>query len=166
MNRREFNHLLTVGAGSMSLSGPDELALAADAPPGRPASEDAEIAFADPRPPVTVEDYRRIAQSKLSLPTYEYIAHGSADGYTLRSNIDDLQQINLLPPLLRGVFAPAAGPAAKQPGCSAAAGQAFRQARERRFQGRPTLAGRLARSPRPQALVCTSLRPRARRRSS
>jgi 4-hydroxymandelate oxidase len=106
MNRREFNQLVTVGAGSMSLAAPDDLTLAAAAPPGLPVSEDEDAPVAESRPPVTVDDFRRIAQTRLPRPTYEYIRDGSADGYTLRANIDDLQQIKLLPPLLRGVSQP------------------------------------------------------------
>jgi isopentenyl diphosphate isomerase/L-lactate dehydrogenase-like FMN-dependent dehydrogenase len=90
----------------MGLTGPDELALAAAAPAGLPVSEDEEAPAIESLPPVTVDDYRRIAQTRLPRPTYEYIFHGSADGYTLRANIDDLQQIKLLPPLLRGISEP------------------------------------------------------------
>jgi len=109
MNRREFTQLLTVGAGSLGLTPPDEQVLAADAPGGQPvdaAGTPAADGETSSLPPVTIEDYRRIAQTKLPRPTYEYIAHGSADEYTLRANIDDLQQIKVLPPLLRGVAEP------------------------------------------------------------
>jgi 4-hydroxymandelate oxidase len=106
MNRREFNQLLTVGAGSLGLAPPDELSLATEAPPGLPVSEDEEVPSAKALPPVTVDDYRQIAQTRLPRPTFEYILHGSADGHTLRANIDDLQAIKILPPLLRGVAEP------------------------------------------------------------
>jgi len=101
MNRREFAQILTASAGSLSLAAPDEIAFAGDDDPATSSAPEA-----PPGNPVTVDDYRQIARSKLPRDSYEYIAHGSADGHTLRANVADLQRIGILPPLLRGVGKP------------------------------------------------------------
>ena len=100
MNRREFAQMLTAGAGSLGLAGPEGIALAENEPPVRPSGA-ASIAN-----PVTVDDFRRNAHAMLPEATYDYIADGSGDGHTLRANVDDLQRVNVLPPLLRGVAEP------------------------------------------------------------
>lgn len=108
MNRREFTQMLTVGAGSLGLAAPDEIAFAGDDADDRPRGDGVTPlpSEAPPENPVTVDDYRQIARTKLPHATDEYIAHGSADGHTLRANVGDLQQIRIVPPLLRGVGAP------------------------------------------------------------
>lgn len=102
MNRREFTQCLAGGAGSLGLAGPERVVLAADGAQ-EPVHERHTEASVNS---VTVDDYRQAAQSRLPGATYDYIADGSADGHTLRANIDELQRIKLLPPLLRGVAEP------------------------------------------------------------
>lgn len=100
--------MLTVGAGSLSLAAPDEIALAADVPMAQPAGDGLTALPPEDAPenPVTVDDYRKIARTRLPPETYDYIFHGSGDGHTLRANVGDLQQIRIVPPLLRGVGQP------------------------------------------------------------
>src|SRR5690349_20585311 len=93
MRRRVFNQLLTLGASSLGLAE----AAAGDAAPANPPVPER------PREAVNVEEFRQMAQAKLPRATYEYIATGSADEFTLRENVAAFQRLKILPPLLTGV---------------------------------------------------------------
>ena len=79
MKRRAFTRLLTLGAGSLGLLQGE--ALAADELSRKEPGADTTPPL---REPVTVEDFRALAQARLPKATYEYIVTGSADEITLQ----------------------------------------------------------------------------------
>ena len=97
MNRRMFNQLLALGAGSVGLlpacAAQDENG-PSTAPPGARNGKPE---------PVNVADFMALARAKLPKATYEYITTGSCDEVTLNDNVQAFRRMRLLPPLLKGI---------------------------------------------------------------
>ncbi|MFP6618441.1 MAG: alpha-hydroxy acid oxidase [Pirellulaceae bacterium] len=97
IQRRAFGQVLATAAGAMGVSGADEpLAGQEEQDMQQPALKSVDEA-------VNVADLRRLARVNLPGPTFDYIDTGSGDQYTLRDNLAALQEIKVLPPLLKGV---------------------------------------------------------------
>lgn len=96
MNRRTFNHLLALGAGSVGFI-PAAAASDEDTPPAL------SVARNGGPEPVNIADFTALARANLPKATFEYITGGAWDEVTLNENVAAFRRLGLLPPLLKGV---------------------------------------------------------------
>lgn len=97
MNRRKFGKSLAAGVGALGMwqtrgSGSEN-----------PPEAQSRTASATHALPVSANEFRELARTKLPKATFDYITSGSGDEITLRENIAALERIKILPPLLTGV---------------------------------------------------------------
>ena len=101
MDRRMFAQLLTLGGASLPLfqATADDERSAAEQSPDEPGSDETAGPRQPGKPlsgePVNVADFRALAEVKLPKATFDYISTGSADGITLRENVEAFSTLSM-----------------------------------------------------------------------